>query len=159
MVEVVEEDDQSQTNDTNKRRGQNFTEYNLEIIVTAGENSPPIFDNLDFEMAFSYPPIDPESIVGIPFPHTIQLGTVTDPEEDQYMVWFDNGGNDFIQFDELLMVILIDPTADAGTYNCTVLLTDLNAYQPLTSEYKFEITLGEVASEEETAGGGDADEA
>ena len=47
------------------------------------------------------------------------------------------------------MILSIDPTADPGTYNCTILLSDLNAYTPLTSEYKFEITLAEVANEDE----------
>ena len=102
-------------------------------------------------MAYSFPPIDPNNFLGIPFPHMIQLGTVTDAEEDAFIIWFNNDGNDFITFDELLMVLLVDPMADPGIYYCTIVLADLNESQPLSAEYKFEINLGEVEKEEEEA--------
>ena len=104
------------------------SEYDLEVVVTAGENSPPVFDNLDFEMAFIVPSVDLGSISGIPFPYVIKLGAVSDPEEDFYIVWFDNLGNDFITFDSTTMTLSVDPTADPGSYNCTILLSDLNVY-------------------------------
>ena len=98
-------------------------------------NSPPIFDGLESTNKFTF------NATSVETDHIVELGAVSDLQNDTYFIEFDAQGNDFIIIDDTLMTLSIDSKTEPGIYTCIIFLTDEHSSDPKSSIYMFIITI------------------
>ena len=111
-----------------------------ELVDEEALNTVPQISGLQPVSLFSLEPTNSSS------PYEISLGRAFDQEGDEFTIEFDNNGLSFVrldEFDEGVLVLVIDNSAEPGLYTCLIKLTEENESSTSTEDYKIDFIVPE----------------